>query len=115
MASGHRRDTVDQAFGRDVAEPVRQFLLLPPDGDPGTVFAYNQPATYTLAAIVQRVTGQPLTAYLRPRLLDPLGIGEVFWQRDRAGREPRWTGPAGTTYASARVSMAEWRPGSGRA
>ncbi|MZF86109.1 serine hydrolase domain-containing protein [Streptomyces sp. SID5643] len=103
MASGHLRDTVDEAFGRDPAEPVRGFLRLPPDADPGTVFAYNQPATYTLAAIVQRVTGQSLSDYLRPRLLDPLGIGEVAWRRDRAGRELGFSGLHATTDAVARL------------
>ncbi|WP_279071824.1 serine hydrolase [Microbacterium lacticum] len=34
------------------------------------------PATHALSAIVTAVTGEPLTAYLRPRLLDPLGIGD---------------------------------------
>lgn len=111
MASGHRRDTVDEVFGRDPAEPVRGFLRLPPDGDPGTVFAYNQPATYTLAAIVQRVTGQPLTAYLRPRLLDPLGIGEVSWRRDRAGRELGFSGLHATTDAVARLGQLYLRDG----
>jgi CubicO group peptidase (beta-lactamase class C family) len=103
MASGHRRDTVDEAFGQDPAEPVRGFLRLPPDEDPGTVFAYNQPATYTLAAIVQRVTGQSLSDYLRPRLLDPLGIGEVAWRRDRTGRELGFSGLHATTDAVARL------------
>lgn len=111
MASGHRRDTVEEAFGRDPAEPVRGFLQLPPDGDPGTVFAYNQPATYTLAAIVQRVTGQPLTAYLRPRLLDPLGIGEVAWRCDRAGRELGFSGLHATTDAVARLGQLYLRDG----
>ncbi|MBQ0984171.1 beta-lactamase family protein [Streptomyces sp. F63] len=105
MASGHRRDTVEEAYRRDPAEPVRGFLLLPPDEDPGTVFAYNQPATYTLAAIVQRVTGQSLTGYLRPRLLDPLGIGEVFWRRDRTGRELGFSGLHATTEAVARLGQ----------
>ncbi|MFF0008659.1 serine hydrolase domain-containing protein [Streptomyces tibetensis] len=111
MASGHRRDTVDEVFGRHVSEPVRQFLLLPPDADPGTVFAYNQPATYTLAAIVQRVTGQPLTAYLRPRLLDPLGIGEVAWSWDRTGRELGFSGLHATTDAIARLGQLYLRDG----
>ncbi|WP_033309415.1 serine hydrolase domain-containing protein [Streptomyces iakyrus] len=111
MASGHRRDTVHEAFGRDPAEPVRGFLQLPPDGDPGTVFAYNQPATYTLAAIVQRVTGRPLTAYLRPRLLDPLGIGEAAWRCDRAGRELGFSGLHATTDAVARLGQLYLRDG----
>ncbi|CAL9675739.1 hypothetical protein SUDANB1_07832 [Streptomyces sp. enrichment culture] len=105
MASGHREETVDEAYGGDPDEPVRGFLLLPPDGDPGTAFAYNQPTTYTLAAIVQRASGQSLTEYLRPRLLDPLGIGDVVWRRDRTGRELGFSGLYATTDAVARLGQ----------
>jgi CubicO group peptidase (beta-lactamase class C family) len=105
MASGHKGETYERAFANDPDELVRGFLLVPPERDPGTVFAYNQPATYTLAAIVQRVTGQTLTGYLRPRLLDPLGIGETFWQRDRAGRELGFSGLHATTDAVARLGL----------
>ncbi|CAL9326685.1 serine hydrolase domain-containing protein [Streptomyces sp. SudanB52_2052] len=111
MASGHERETVDEVFALDREEPVRGFLLLPPDRDPGTVFAYNQPTTYTLAAIVQRVTGQSLTAYLRPRLLDPLGIGEVFWQQGSTGRELGFSGLHATTDAVARLGELYLRDG----
>lgn len=103
MASGHEGETVDAAYARDPAEPVRGFLLLPPDRDPGTHFAYNQPNTYTLGAIVQRVTGGSLTAYLRPRLLDPLGVGPTGWVRDRTGREIGFSGLYATTDAVARL------------
>ncbi|MEU0589618.1 serine hydrolase domain-containing protein [Streptomyces sp. NPDC006132] len=105
MASGHERETVEEAYARDPAEPVRGFLLLPPDRDPGTVFAYNQPTTYTLGAIVQRVTGLPLSAYLRPRLLDPLGIGEVVWRHDHTGRELGFSGLYAPTDAVARLGQ----------
>ncbi|KES04012.1 beta-lactamase [Streptomyces toyocaensis] len=105
MASGHEGETVDAAFGADPAEPVRGFLLQPPQRDPGTVFAYNQPCTYTLGAIVQRVTGQTLTDYLRPRLFDPLGIGATVWQRDRTGREIGFSGLHATTDAVARLGQ----------
>ncbi|CAM5264830.1 serine hydrolase domain-containing protein [Streptomyces griseomycini] len=105
MASGHGRETVDEAYGTDPAEPVRGFLLLPPDRAPGTVFAYNQPNTYTLGAIVQRVTGQSLTAYLRPRLLDPLGVGEALWLRDGTGRELGFSGLHAATDAVARLGL----------
>ncbi|WP_149550267.1 serine hydrolase domain-containing protein [Streptomyces marokkonensis] len=105
MASGHEGETVDAAFGTDPGEPVRGFLLQPPPRDPGTVFAYNQPCTYTLGAIVQRVTGQSLTDYLRPRLFDPLGIGATGWQRDRTGREIGFSGLHATTDAVARLGQ----------
>ncbi|MFE9610828.1 serine hydrolase domain-containing protein [Streptomyces sp. NPDC006012] len=103
MASGHVAETLDRARAMDREELVRGFLLVPPDRDPGTVFAYNQPATYTLAAIVQRVTGQSLIDYLRPRLFEPLGIGEAAWQRDRAGRDVGFSGLHATTDAVLRL------------
>ena len=87
MASGHTRETLGEALGRDLRDPVRGFLLTPPDRDPGTVFAYNQPCTYTLGSIVQRKAGMLLTAYLRPRLFDPLGIGHVGWHTFPPGAE----------------------------
>jgi len=56
-ASGHLTDTWDQVKAADdLTEPVRNFLAIPPDREPGSVFAYNQLATYTLGAIVQRIT-----------------------------------------------------------
>ncbi|MGV9562728.1 serine hydrolase domain-containing protein [Streptomyces sp. NPDC003480] len=105
MASGHLAETYDRAFGTDRAEPVRGFLLVPPDRDPGTVFAYNQPATYTLAAIVQRCSGQSLTEYLRPRILDPLGIGQVAWIQHPRGRDLGFSGLHATTDAIARLGL----------
>ncbi len=105
MASGHEAETFLRARELDREELVRGFLLVPPDRDPGTVFAYNQPATYTLGAIVQRVTGQSLTEYLRPRLLDPLGIGEATWLRGRADRELGFSGLHTTTDALARLGQ----------
>jgi CubicO group peptidase (beta-lactamase class C family) len=105
MASGHLEETVQRASALDPLEPVRGFLLIPPDREPGSVFAYNQPCTYALAAIVQRLTGQTLIEYLRPRLFDPLGIGQAGWQRDAAGRDLGYTGLHATTDAIARLGL----------
>lgn len=105
MASGHLGDTLEEAARLDRKEFVRGFLLVPPDREPGTVFAYNQPATYTLASIVQRVTGQSLTEYLRPRLLDPLGIGETAWLQRPPGRDLGFSGLHAATDAIARLGQ----------
>ncbi|EGX56258.1 hypothetical protein SZN_28813 [Streptomyces zinciresistens K42] len=105
MATGHDTDAFPAALARDRDDLVRGFLLVPPPHDPGTVFAYNQAATFTLSALVQRVSGQSLTDYLRPRLLDPLGIGEFAWQRDRGGRELGFSGLHATTDAMARLGQ----------
>jgi CubicO group peptidase (beta-lactamase class C family) len=105
MASGHLEETINRALALDQLEPVRGFLLIPPDREPGTVFAYNQPCTYSLAAIIQRLTGQTLTEYLRPRLFDPLGIGQVGWQQHPRGRDIGYSGLHATTDAIARLGL----------
>jgi len=105
MASGHTREMVDEAFERDLDEPVRGFLLCPPERTPGTVFAYNQPCTYALAAVVQKRAGATLTEYLRPRLLDPLGIDRVGWASYPRGRELGFTGLHARTEDIAKLGL----------
>ena len=85
MASGHDRDMWGEAVERDPRSRCAGSCWSPPDEAPGSVFAYSQPCTYTLAAMIQRRAGQRLSEYLRPRLLDPLGIGEVGWAMLAAG------------------------------
>jgi hypothetical protein len=63
----------------------RTFLSLPVEYEPGTWFVYNTAATYMLAAIITRLTGQSLLDYLRPRLFDPLGIENPTWESDPRG------------------------------
>ena len=89
MASGHDTETIEQVFASDPADLVRGFLRIPPEHEPGSWFAYNQPCTYTLAAIVQRESGQGLVDYLTPRLFAPLGIGRVGLAAAPAGPRPR--------------------------
>src|ERR1700735_5853179 len=63
MASGHTREMLGEALMRDPEEPVRGFLLIPPDREPGTVFVYSQPCTYTLASLIPGNAGMALTGY----------------------------------------------------
>jgi len=83
MTTGHDTDATDATF----AAPhwVRAFLALPVDHEPGSHFVYNAAATYVLAAIVQRVTGERLLDYLTPRLLDPLGVEGATWEQSPQG------------------------------
>ena len=104
MASGHTSETLDRAVAADRRNPIRGFLLTPPEEEPGTVFAYNQPCTFTLGAIVERQTGLSLTEYLRPRLFDPIGIGEVGWQHV-AGHDMAFSGLHAPTEAIARLGQ----------
>ena len=105
MAAGHTREMLTEAMMRDPEEPVRGFLLVPPDREPGTVFAYSQPCTYALASIIQRNAGMPLTRYLRPRLFDPLGIGHVGWHTFPPGREQGFSGLHARTEDVAKLGL----------
>jgi CubicO group peptidase (beta-lactamase class C family) len=59
---------------------VKTFLQQPIEFEPGSVFLYNSAATYMLSAIVQKVTGQQVNQFLRPRLFAALAIPEMSWQ-----------------------------------
>jgi CubicO group peptidase (beta-lactamase class C family) len=61
------------------------FLSLPIADKPGTKFLYNSLGSYMLSAIVQKVTGQKVIDYLRPRLFTPLGIQGMDWEVDPEG------------------------------
>lgn len=104
MASGHAHDTFERIASRG-DDWVGNFLELPPESPPGTVFAYNQGATLTLAAIVHQVTGDGLLDYLRPRLLRPLGITQAHWLRMPTGLEQGFSGLHLTTEAVARFGQ----------
>lgn len=64
---------------------VRSFLATPIVNKPGSVFLYNSMGTFMLSAIVQKVTGQKVVDYLKPRLFDPLGISGMDWEENLSG------------------------------
>ncbi|PRY11777.1 serine hydrolase domain-containing protein [Kineococcus rhizosphaerae] len=94
MASGHREETLGRAAEDPSGDIVKGFLKIRPDEEPGTLFCYNQPCTFSVSAIVQRASGQGLLEYLRPRLLEPLGVSpeNLGWLRDGRDRELGWSG-----------------------
>ena len=64
---------------------VKAFLSVPIVHQPGTKFLYNTLATYMLSAIVQKVTGEKVIDFLKPRLFDPLAIEGMDWEVDPHG------------------------------
>jgi CubicO group peptidase (beta-lactamase class C family) len=81
MSCGH--DTEPKALGG--APSVKQFLAHPVPHEPGTHFQYNTLGSYTLSAIVTRVTGKTTLEYLKPRLFEPLGIENPQWETSPEG------------------------------
>jgi CubicO group peptidase (beta-lactamase class C family) len=76
MSTGHQIEPRLQASKESW---VKTFLAQPVPHKPGTHFLYNTAGTYMQSAIVQKVTGQMVVDYLRPRLFEPLGIENPTW------------------------------------
>lgn len=87
MSTGHHEDSTERMIARSKGNWVRGFLALPVEHEPGTHFVYNSGASYMLGAIVCKVTGMGMKAYLKPRLFEPLGIKTPRWDRCPRGVE----------------------------
>ena len=78
MAVGHAKDPTFEVVKQE--NWVKAFLDWPIPHAPGTKFVYNSAATYMCSAIVQKLTGQKIVAYLKQRLFDPLGVERPTWE-----------------------------------
>ncbi|WP_083283147.1 serine hydrolase [Humibacillus sp. DSM 29435] len=78
---------------------VRHVFATTPTARPGTLFTYNQVATYLLSRIVARVTGSGVVDVLKGRLLSDLGVDDIPWDRDPQGHELGFSGAHLTTEA----------------
>lgn len=105
MATGHLEDTLDRVVTGSRQDLAHGFLAIPPDQEPGSIFCYNNTATYMVSVILQRTTGERLLDYLRPRLLDPLGITDALWQQDSQGHNIGFSGLHLATEAIARFGQ----------
>lgn len=81
MSTGHQ----DEPPIQPDAISARSFLAHPVPHKPGTHFRYNTAATFLQSAIVQKVTGETVLEYLRPRLFEPLGIETPTWRTNFQG------------------------------
>jgi len=86
------RDLLTMSCGHDTeaksprgAPSVKDFLAQPVLHKPGTHFLYNTLGSYTLSAIVTKVTGQTSLEFLKSRLFEPLGIGNPDWPSSPEG------------------------------
>jgi CubicO group peptidase (beta-lactamase class C family) len=105
MSTGHDREMLLEAFVKDPVDPVRGFFSIPPDQQPGTLFAYNQPPVIALATILQDLAGERLSEYLRPRVLEPLGITDLRWAQLRPGLDMGFSGVHTNLDAVARLGQ----------
>ncbi len=92
MSTGHRDDTLDRAHALEPHDLAKGFLRLPPEDPTGSRHAYNNACTYVAGLVVQERSGEFLLDYLRPRLLEPLGITAGRWDADGDGQALGFSG-----------------------
>ncbi len=83
MSTGMNADPLFNARGS--SDWPKTFMSAPVENKPGTVFKYNNMATFMLSAIVQKATSEKLVDYLKPRLFDPLGFKNFTWDEAPGG------------------------------
>lgn len=81
MSCGH----ASTRYAGSGAEQVRNFLATPFSSKPGTVFAYDVACSHMLSHILTRATEMSTYDFLKPRLLDKLGIEDPVWEMDLDG------------------------------
>ena len=76
MSCGHEKDSYPEM---EKASPKRAeaFLKMPLVNRPGTAFLYDNGAPDMLAIIIKEFTGLSISEFLRPRLFEPLEMGDI--------------------------------------
>lgn len=66
---------------------VQYFIDAPWSNKPGQGYLYVNENLYICLKILRKITGLTATEYLKPRLLEPLGINDFFWETAPDGTE----------------------------
>jgi CubicO group peptidase (beta-lactamase class C family) len=64
---------------------VKFILDLPLECEPGEKFVYNSANTHLLSAIITNAAGMSTLDFAKEFLFAPLGIKEVYWEKDSKG------------------------------
>lgn len=82
MSGGSSCNEIGAISGNDWIE---SFLDAPLKAAPGTEFDYNSMNSFMLSAIVSSVTGMSMFDFLKMRVFDPMGIHNIFWEKNPQG------------------------------
>ena len=112
MSTGHTTEPLgwkgiprSQEQRNDDEDHVYRFLTSYVNKEPGSHFLYNTPATFMCGAVLKAVTGQSVFDFLKPRLLDPLGITNYHSAVSKNGYNPAGFGGHFTTEDIAKFGI----------
>jgi CubicO group peptidase (beta-lactamase class C family) len=105
MRTGHDHETSGSEWRPLKTSWIAEFMKIPVVYQPGKKWVYTSAASYMLSAIVTRTTGQRLADYLRPRMLEPMGIRDFHWDVSPEGVTPGGNGLSWSTADSLKLGM----------
>jgi hypothetical protein len=105
MRTGHASEVGGPSWRGIGASWIAEFFKIPVVHPPGGAFMYTSAASYMLAAILKRTTGQTLHDYLRPRLFQPMGISDATWDVGPDGFNPGGNGFTGVTADALKLGV----------
>jgi CubicO group peptidase (beta-lactamase class C family) len=111
MRTGHDHETSGSVWRPLKTSWVEEFMKIPVVYQPGTKWVYTSAASYMLSAIITKTTGQKLADYIRPRMLDPMGIRNFHWDVSPEGVTPGGNGLSWQTSDSLKLGMLYARRG----
>jgi CubicO group peptidase (beta-lactamase class C family) len=92
MRTGHAEEVSGSVWRNIPTSWIVEFFKIPLAYPPGTKYVYTSAASYMLSAILSKVTGITMHAYLKPRLFEPLGIRDEDWAIGPDGINPGGNG-----------------------
>lgn len=111
MRAGHDAEISGSVWRQIRTSWVAEFFKVPVPLKPGTKFVYSSAVSFMLSAIVTKVTGQTLRAYMEPRLFEPLGITGLSWDVGPGGINPGGNGLTWKTADALKLGMLYARNG----
>ena len=105
MRTGHDHETSGSEWRPLKTSWIAEFMKIPVAYPPGTKWVYTSAASYMLSAIITKSTGQRLADYLRPRMLEPMGIRDLQWDVSPEGFTPGGNGLSWSTADSLKLGM----------
>lgn len=79
QTSGHAEGASGAVWRSIKTSWITEFFKIPVLYPPGEHFRYTSATSFMLSALISRTTGQSAHDYIKPRLLDPLGIEDLTW------------------------------------
>lgn len=87
MSIGHRKKLLMMGNREKLTESDWLRICLEQEvvDEPGKAFLYSNAGPYMAGLAIQKKSGMSLEEFLRPRLLEPLQIQEINWEKDPNG------------------------------